>query len=152
MHTFLARIWDPKNWMSISSAPYYLFLWHSRKLATNSQNDDWCQLAPKENLRGFDENWMSESIISRSFILGLTNHIFFISSSIWTCGILNIKYLLFFSAGKRSWKNANKCSKFKIRHVQIDELPKTLKNNSHKYTRLFLWKFKICDKNRKNMW
>ena len=51
--------------------PYYLILWPSRKLATNSQNDDWCQLAPKENLRGCYENWISERI--SSFILGLTN-------------------------------------------------------------------------------
>ena len=37
LHTFLARIWDPENRMSISNAPYYMFLLHSRKLATNSQ-------------------------------------------------------------------------------------------------------------------
>ena len=34
------------------------------------------------------------------------------SSSIWTCRILNINYLLLFSIGKRSGKNQDKYSKF----------------------------------------
>ena len=112
LHTFLARIWDPKNWMSISSAPYYLFLWHSRKLATNSQNDDWCQLAPKENLRGFDENWMSESIISRSFILGLTNQIFF--HQLINLDVSNIEYQIFVVVFRRQMQLKKRKQMFKI--------------------------------------
>ena len=46
------------------------------------------------------------------------------SSSIWTCQILNIEYLLLFSTSRRSGKK-NWYSKFKIRHVQIDEMPRT---------------------------
>ena len=57
--------------------------------------------------------------------LFLNLHVFS-SSSIWKCQILNIKYLLLFSAGRRSGKNQNKYSNFKIRHVQIDELQRTL--------------------------
>ena len=44
----------------------------------------------------------------------------------YTCRIFHFKYLLLFSAGRRNGKNQNK-SKFKIQHVQIDELPRTLK-------------------------
>ena len=48
------------------------------------------------------------------------------SQSIWTWRILNIKYLLLFSAGWRSWKKWKKYSnsKFKIQHVQIDKRPR----------------------------
>ena len=48
------------------------------------------------------------------------------SSSIWTCQSLHFKYLLLFSAGRRNGKYQNNL-KFKIRQVQIDELPRTLK-------------------------
>ena len=39
--------------------------------------------------------------------------------------ISNFECLLMFSSGRRSWKNQNKYSKFEIRHIQIDELPRT---------------------------
>ena len=47
---------------------------------------------------------------------------------IWTCRILNIEYLLFFlQAGTvEKIKNKYTYSKFKIRHFQIHELPRTL--------------------------
>ena len=58
------------------------------------------------------------------------------SSSIWMCQILNfefwilnIEYLLLFFCRQGQWKKQNKYSKFKIRHVQIDELPRTLVRN-----------------------
>ena len=47
------------------------------------------------------------------------------SSSIWTCRISNICYC-FPQAGKLEKINTNTSSMFKIRHVQIDELPRTL--------------------------
>ena len=52
------------------------------------------------------------------------------SSLIWKCRILNIQYLLVCSICRRSGKNQNKYSKFKIRRVQIDELLRTLAKKS----------------------
>ena len=48
-----------------------------------------------------------------------------VTSSIWSCRILNIEYLLLFSAGRCSGKNKNNYSKNKLWHVH-DELPRTL--------------------------
>ena len=48
-----------------------------------------------------------------------------ISSSIWTCRNLTIEYLLF-SPGRCSGKNQNNYSTNKLRHVQINELLRTL--------------------------
>ena len=59
--------------------------------------------------------------LTRIFLFG---HLF------QTCRILNIEYLLLFSPGRCSGKNQNKCSKFEIQHVQINELPRTKDRNT----------------------
>ena len=63
------------------------------------------------------------------------------SSSIWTCWILNIEYLLLFSARKHSETK----SMFKIRHFQIDELLRTLCTNIFLSSHTFL-KFRFSEK------
>ena len=47
------------------------------------------------------------------------------SSLIWTCWILNFEYLFWFFQLRLSVENDHKYSKFKIWHVQINELPRT---------------------------
>ena len=51
--------------------------------------------------------------------------------------ILNIGHLLLFSTGSRSGKNQNIYSKFQIRHMQIDELQRTLSSKLKSDCHLF---------------
>ena len=64
--------------------------------------------------------------------------------------ILNIEYLLLFSAGSCGRKNQNKHSKFKIRDVQINELSRT---QATKLRCLYQRKNKFMDiKQKKKVW
>ena len=59
------------------------------------------------------------------------------------CRILNMKYLLLFCAGRCSGKNQNICLKFKIRCVQINELPRTQIIYGKKYPSQFYYIFHL---------
>ena len=70
------------------------------------------------------------------------------SSSLWTCQILNIEYLLLITPGKCSGKSQNKYSKFNTSKLMTDELPRT-KDSYPKFGRTFYFSwtrklFRLC--------
>ena len=71
----------------------------------------------------FHEFWIYESTIFFTIFFSLTYVLG--RSTIWMCWILNLNVCLFFFPLRQPAENNNKYFIFKIRHDQMDELPKT---------------------------